>query len=127
MSICGIGTDLVEIARIQAALDRHGERFAQRILAQPELAEWASRGRSARLLAKRFAAKEAAAKALGCGFRDGVRMADIRVVHDELGKPGLDFAGGAAARLQALEVGEAALSISDERAYALAFVVLTRR
>lgn len=124
MTIAGIGTDLVEIARLASALERHGERFGDRILGPEERAEWRQGGCSARFLAKRFAAKEAAAKALGTGFRNGVRFADIQVVHDALGKPYLKFAAVAAARAAALGVLRSELSISDERAYALAFVIL---
>ncbi|NLO79648.1 MAG: holo-ACP synthase [Xanthomonadaceae bacterium] len=126
MSIAGIGTDLVEIARLAAALERYGERFGDRILGPEERAEWRRCGRSPRFLAKRFAAKEAAAKALGTGFRNGVRFADIEVVHDALGKPGLRFSAAAARRASELRVVRSELSISDERAYALAFVVLIR-
>lgn len=124
MTVAGIGTDLVEIARLERALERHGQRFGERILGPEEREEWRRRDRSPRFLAKRFAAKEAAAKALGTGFRDGIRFADIQVDHDALGKPQLRLAGAAAARAAALGVVRSAISISDERQYALAFVVL---
>lgn len=124
MNIAGIGTDLVEIARLEAALERHGERFGERILGEHERGEWRRLGRSARFLAKRFAAKEAAAKALGTGFRGGIRFRDIQVGHDALGKPRLEFAAGAAVRAAELGVVSSELSISDERLYAVAFVVL---
>lgn len=124
MIIAGIGTDLVEIARLSAALERHGERFGERILGPEEQLEWRRADHSARFLAKRFAAKEAAAKALGTGFRKGVRFADIQVRHDAIGKPYLQFSAAAAARAAELGVVQSELSISDERAYALAFVVL---
>jgi len=126
VSVVGVGTDLVEIARLESALARFGERFAARILGGPELAEWRAARGSARLLAKRFAAKEAAAKALGTGFRDGIRLCDIQVRHDELGKPYLDLLGGAGRRAAAMGVTGSQLSLSDERLYALAFVVLIK-
>jgi len=125
--IAGIGTDLVEIARLAGALERHGERFGERILGSQEQVDWRRAGCSPRFLAKRFAAKEAAAKALGTGFRNGVRFADIQVIHDDLGKPYLDFTAAAAARAAELGVIQSELSITDERAYALAFVVLVRQ
>lgn len=127
MIIAGIGTDLVEIARLAGALERHGERFGERILGAQEQVDWRRADYSPRFLAKRFAAKEAAAKALGTGFRNGVRFADIQVIHDDLGKPYLDFAAAAAARAEELGVIQSELSITDERAYALAFVVLVRQ
>ena len=124
MSIAGIGTDIVEIARMQAALERHGARFGERILNAAELAAWERRDRSASFLANRFAAKEAAVKALGCGFRNGVRFRDVEVASDALGKPELILHGAALERMQVLGATASALSISDERLYAVAFVVL---
>jgi holo-[acyl-carrier protein] synthase len=125
VGLIAVGTDLVEIARIARALERHGERFAERILSPREQTEWRRRGANARVLAKRFAAKEAAAKALGTGVQAGVRLHDLEVLHDELGKPLLHFSGGAAERAKSLGAARNALSISDERLYALAFVVLS--
>ena len=126
MTIAGIGTDLVEIVRMAAALERRGEKFGERILGAVELEEWRLGGCSVRFLAKRFAAKEAAAKALGTGFRNGVRFADIQVSHDSLGKPYLEFSAAAATRAAELGVVRSEVSISDERSYAVAFVVLLR-
>lgn len=126
MTLLGIGTDLVEIARLEQALARHGVRFGERILSEREIEDWRRVDCSARFLAKRFAAKEAAAKALGCGFREGVRFRDVEVRHDALGKPVLHFAGAAAQRLIKLGGNDSMLSISDERHYALAFVTVIR-
>ena len=122
--IIGIGTDIVGVARMQASLDRHGERFARRILAPAELEEFLKDKRQAHFLAKRFAAKEALVKALGTGFRDGIRLSDIRVIHDRLGKPGLSCGGAAALLLQKLGVSFSHISLADERDFAVAFVVL---
>ncbi len=128
--IIGLGSDIVEIGRIAAMLERHGERFLKRVFSPAEraLAEERGAGALAATLAKRFAAKEAAAKALGCGFRDGVQWHDIEVVNDALGAPNLRLHGGAARRLEALlPAGHAArmhVSLSDERRYALAVVIL---
>jgi len=125
--IYGIGTDIVKISRIEEALRRHGERFAARILADDELAEFRQCGCSPAFLAKRFAAKEAAVKALGTGFRDGLSMRHISVGHDGLGKPLLAFAGRARELCDAHGVGEAFISLSDETEMAIAFVTLLRR
>jgi len=126
LSIVGVGTDLVEISRLERPLARFKERFAERLLHPEERAALGARPVTVRLLAKRFAAKEAAAKALGTGFRDGMRLVDIAVVHDPLGKPLLQFYGIAARRAAELGVTRADLSLSDERGHALAFVILSR-
>ena len=94
--IFGIGTDIVRVTRMQRSLERYGQRFAERILAAEELAEFSLEARKAHFLAKRFAAKEAAAKAMGTGFRDGLALRHIAVGHDALGKPQLIFSGKAA-------------------------------
>ena len=128
--IIGLGSDIVEIERIGRLLERHGERFLARVFSPRERALAEERGPGARVatLAKRFAAKEAAAKALGCGFREGVQWHDIEVVNDAMGAPRLALHGGAAARLRALvPAGRAArlhVTLSDERRYALAVVII---
>ncbi|MBK5936900.1 MAG: holo-ACP synthase [Halorhodospira halophila] len=122
--IAGIGTDIVAVVRLERALERHGERLARRVLAPGELQGFQESGGTAAFLARRFAAKEAASKALGTGLSDGVTLRDLEVVHDARGKPSLRFHGAAAERAAALRVNEAALSLSDEREYAVAFVVL---
>ena len=124
--IFGIGTDIVSVSRIEEALARHGERFAERILAATELEEYRHSAKPPHFLAKRFAAKEAAAKALGTGFRDGMTMRDFVVTHDELGKPLLGFTGRADSYCREQGVGESFLSISDEKRHALAFVTLLK-
>ncbi len=127
MSIAGIGTDLVEIARIEAAIARHGLRFGERILSADEYERWRNLDYSVKYLAKRFATKEAAAKALGTGFAQGVRWQDIETVHDAAGRPLLRFHGEAARCCERLGVYASQLSVSDERRYAVAFVVLLGR
>ena len=127
--IIGLGSDIVEIARIAALLQHHGERFERRIFTPREQALARERGAGrAATLAKRFAAKEAAAKALGCGFRAGVQWHEIEVVNDELGAPKLLLHGGAEQRLHALLPPDHAerlhLTLSDERRYALAVVII---
>lgn len=125
--IYGIGTDIVQVSRIRDSLERFGTRFARRMLAEPEWARFETAARPAHFLAKRFAAKEAAAKALGTGFRDGLGLRDFIIVNDARGRPGLEFAGRARELGEALGVGERFVSISDERDYAVAFVTLMRR
>jgi holo-[acyl-carrier protein] synthase len=125
--IYGIGTDIVAVARMARALERHGERFARRILAAGELEAFRAAVHPARFLAKRFAAKEAIAKALGTGFSQGLALHDISVVHDPAGKPMLAFAGRAARLLEERGAGESFLSLADEHDYAVAYVILLRR
>lgn len=124
MAICGIGTDIVEIARIEQVLSRHGERFAARLLHPEEMAAWRSAIAPATLLAKRFAAKEALSKALGTGLRGVVSLRNIGVRHDQLGRPEFFFAPALAAELASRGIQRLHLSLSDERAYVLAFVVI---
>jgi holo-[acyl-carrier protein] synthase len=122
--IYGIGTDIVRIQRIDKNLQRYGERFASRILSEDEYKGFKASVRKAHFLAKRFAAKEATAKALGTGFRNGLSLKDISVTHDELGKPILDFSPKCREQLATQCIGNAHLSISDEHDYAVAFVTL---
>lgn len=125
--IVGIGTDIVDVGRIEAMLGRRGEALAQRLLSATELDAFKVHPAPARFLAKRFAAKEAALKALGTGLRNGIRWADISVAHDALGKPGLCLDGAAQQRAESLGVSACHLSVSDEQRYAVAFVILERR
>lgn len=122
--IFGIGTDIVAVARIEAACARHGPAFAARILTERELAEYATQAHPARFLSKRFAAKEALAKATGHGLRHPVSLRNITVSHDELGKPDFVFDEALAAFLSGLGVVRHHLSISDEHETVVAFVVL---
>lgn len=85
--IRGIGSDIIEVDRIQAAMNRHGERFLQRIFSAEEIRYCSSHQDAARHFAGRFAAKEAIVKALGTGFRQGVTWQDIEILNDRLGKP----------------------------------------
>lgn len=124
MSILGLGTDVVEIARMQQIYAAHGERLARRLLSEQEYCAFASAAKPAALLARRFAAKEAAAKALGCGIGAQASFHDLIVAHDDAGAPQLVLRGPAAIRAQQLGVSSAHLSISDERAYAMAVVIL---
>ncbi len=122
--IFGIGTDIVDYARIEAMWVRYGVRFAERILSERELPSFKSIPHAARLLAKRFAAKEAFAKAVGSGLRDPVSLRRISIVHDGLGKPVLQFDAVLRTHLAQLGISAHHLSISDERNMIVAFVVL---
>jgi len=122
--IFGIGTDIVRIPRMADNLDRYGDRFAARILTGAEMAIFIDSLQQAPFLAKRFAAKEAVAKALGTGFRNGLNLHDIGVDNDVLGKPLLVFSERAQQMLQKRGIGRTHLSLSDESEYAVAYVVL---
>lgn len=122
--IVGIGTDIVSVRRIAALLAKYGERFARRILSDRELGEFHRAGRPAALLARRFAAKEAVAKALGTGIRAPFTFNTIEVRRRPHEAPRLHFLGDAARGAEERGIARAMLSISDERDYAVAFVVL---
>ncbi|MFA7240131.1 MAG: holo-ACP synthase [Sulfuricellaceae bacterium] len=124
--IYGIGADIVATRRVTQALERFGERFAARILAPEERAEFVAHNSPARFLAKRFAAKEAFAKALGTGIRHPATLHNIRVGHDSLGKPSLEFDPTLAFDLEQRGINHHHLSLSDEQDMAVAFVVLER-
>lgn len=121
--IAGIGTDIVLVSRIQMSLNRFGNKFAARILTEPELKEFQRSRSQAHFLAKRFAAKEAVAKALGTGMRRGVSFATIGVTHDSAGRPGVVVLNAAAELAGSLGIVRWHLSLSDEQDHALAFVV----
>ena len=128
--IHGIGTDIVRVARMQTNLEQHGERFAARVLSTAEFAEFTQLSNvsmQSRFLAKRFAAKEAAAKALGTGFRDGLSLKHAVVTHDEYGKPLLQWQGAGCEFVERFGIGESFLSIADESEYAIAYVVLLKK
>ncbi len=123
--IVGLGTDIVQISRIEASLDRLAERFAMRILTASELTEFQLSGNSVSYLAKRFCIKEAAAKALGTGIGRGVSWQHMTVTHNENGAPQLLFSDGAAERLASLGGNQVHVSVSDEKDYATAVVILS--
>ncbi|MHB1529704.1 MAG: holo-ACP synthase [Acidiferrobacteraceae bacterium] len=124
--IYGIGTDLVHIERIRRALDRFGMPFATRILTPDELGEFVPEQRKAHFLAKRFAAKEACVKAMGQGFRGGLSLRQIGLLHDPAGRPRLVFSGSAEVFVRHARIAASHVSLSDENDYALAFVVLVQ-
>ena len=119
--IYGIGTDIVRVARMQQSIDKHGERFARRILTDHELIGYQQTTKPAHYLAKRFAAKEAVFKATGKGLRDGMAWKDIEVVNNEQGKPIIHLHNETARLLAGKSVH---LSLSHAGNMAIAMVVV---
>ena len=126
MAILGLGTDIVEIARIEAVIARSGDRLARRVLSDNEWAIWEAHQQPVRFLAKRFAVKEAAAKAFGTGIRNGLAFNQFEVFNDELGKPSLRLWGEAQKLAEKLGVNHMHVTIADERHYASATVIIER-
>jgi holo-[acyl-carrier protein] synthase len=124
--IFGIGTDIVECQRFESMWARHGARLAERVLSIDELDGCPVDQDVPRYLAKRFAAKEAFAKAVGSGLRSPVSLRRISVTHDELGRPGFRFDDVLSRHLTQLGIGSYHLSVSDERSTVVAFVVLEK-
>lgn len=122
--IYGIGTDIVEVTRIEASIQQFGDEFAKRILAESEFESYMQTQIKARFLAKRFAAKEAFSKALGTGLRAPATFQNIAVSHDNLGKPLLVLATELEDFIQSKNITHMHISISDEKNLAAAFVVL---
>ena len=126
--ILGLGSDLSDIRRIQASLDRFGDRFRERVFTELERARSERKPDAAASYAKRFAAKEACAKALGTGMRRGVFWRDMGVINMRSGQPTMALTGGALARLQEMtpEGMKAVihLTLTDDHPYAQAFVII---
>ncbi|WP_295847961.1 holo-ACP synthase [Tardiphaga sp.] len=131
--IIGIGSDLIDITRVAKVIERHGERFLERIFTPAERAKAQRRANNERMLvatyAKRFAAKEACSKALGTGIRQGVWWRDMGVVNLPGGRPTMHLTGGAMARLEALTPAgfetRIDLTITDDWPLAQAFVIIS--
>jgi holo-[acyl-carrier protein] synthase len=127
--ILGIGSDIVDVRRIERVIERHGERFLARVYTRTERAKADGRAKRIETYAKRFAAKEACAKALGTGLRAGVFWRDMGVVNLPSGRPTMKLTGGALKRLQAITpAGYEAridLTITDEGPMAQALVVIS--
>jgi holo-[acyl-carrier protein] synthase len=123
MSVVGLGTDIVEISRFSEYSDIL--RLAKRVLTEAELKSFERHTMPERFLAKRFAAKEAAVKAIGTGIGHGVSWQQIEISNDSLGKPLLSFSDGALSKVQALGVNKILLTIADEQHYAVATVILS--
>jgi len=121
--IVGTGVDIIEIARFEDALRKHGERFSKRVCTAAEIAYCEKFKKPAERIAARFAAKEAAFKALGTGWRDGLRWVDVEVTHSASGKPELILRGRAEEIARRLGVTRTAISISHSDQYAVAQVI----
>ncbi len=121
--IVGIGTDIVAVARLRGMWERHADRALDKLLAPDERVDFDRAADKGRFLAKRFAAKEAFAKAFGSGVRPPVLLPAIAISHDELGKPIFEFHGQLAEIVENRQL-TAHLSISDEAEYAIAYVLL---
>ncbi|MEY0025601.1 holo-ACP synthase [Providencia rettgeri] len=124
MAIVGVGTDIVEIARIESMIERTGDSLAKRILTEAELVQYQQQSKPARFLAKRFAVKEAAAKALGTGIRNGLAFNQFEVTNDKLGKPLLSLSDEALTLANCIHATHFHVSITDERHYAVATVII---
>ena len=124
--IAGIGIDLVEVARIRELTERHGRRFLERTFTPAEIEYADGRARRDEHLAARFAAKEAAVKALGTGVRFGIKLTDVEVVTGPMGQPALRLVGEAARRASELGVVATHVSISHVKESAVAVVVLEK-
>lgn len=122
--IRGIGTDIVAVSRMSDLHARHGRRLAERLLTEAEYTDYERATDKARLLAKRFAAKEALAKALGTGLRAPVSLTNVGVSHDALGRPLFAFGPPLRIWLQARRITRVHLSLSDEEHYAVGFVIV---
>ena len=122
--IFGIGIDIAEISRFEAAYARFGERFPARILSEQELLHFPRARQPGRYLAMRFAAKEATSKALGTGFKQGVSPRQIGVRHQPSGKPDLTASGHVAVLFEQHGITASHVSLSDDGGFAIAYVVL---
>ena len=127
--ILGIGSDLIDIRRIERTLERYGDRFTTRIFTETERRKSDRRANRAASYAKRFAAKEACSKALGTGFRDGVFWRDLGVVNLQSGKPTMALTGGALRRLAEITPpgmrAQIDLTLTDDHPQAQAIVVIS--
>jgi holo-[acyl-carrier protein] synthase len=122
--ILGIGTDLVEIPRIEAALGRFGDRFARKILVPREFDRFTAHRKPAAYLAKRFAAKEAFSKAMGTGLRHPVSFQNIGVANHASGRPYLELSEALSVLVRSRGIVNVHVSLTDERGVASAFVIL---
>ena len=125
MMIFGIGVDIVQKSRIRNQLEKYGSEFAERLLCQQEMTEYLQTIDKTRYLSNHIATKEAVSKALGTGLTDGIRYQDICVSHEDTGKPFLTFSGDVGKYIDANAITSPHLSISDEKDYSIAMVVLS--
>lgn len=124
--IFGIGTDILQVSRIERVCERYGDRFAERLLLDEELVLFQQSRNKVRFLGMRFAAKEAIAKALGTGFSNGIWVRDVGSVPNELGQPQVVYSARGRAICEKLGVGEGFLTLTDEAGLIVAVAVLLR-
>ncbi|MGD8340192.1 MAG: holo-ACP synthase [Gammaproteobacteria bacterium] len=124
--IFGIGTDILELERVESVYERYGDRFAERLLLDEELALFEKSKNRTRFLGMRFAAKEAIAKALGTGFSNGIWVRDVGSVPNELGQPQVIYSARGRELCERLGVGEGFLTLTDEAGLIVSVAVLLR-
>ncbi|WP_348666044.1 holo-ACP synthase [Arsenophonus symbiont of Ornithomya chloropus] len=124
MAIIGLGADLVEIVRIENIIKRSKDRLAKRILSYQEKEEYKYHSNPIYFLAKRFAAKEAALKAFGTGIRNGLMFNNFEIINDQLGKPNINLLKQAKVVAKKIGVRKIHVSLSDEKKYAYAIVII---
>lgn len=122
--IFGVGTDIVEVSRIQATYDRFGDHFVRRILMDQELVLFQKSKRPVRFLAMRFAGKEAAVKAMGTGFRHGIWLRDVGIAHNDWGRPLIIWSERGRGVCERLGIGAAHVSLTDDAGLVIAFAVV---
>jgi holo-[acyl-carrier protein] synthase len=125
--IFGIGTDVLEVRRIEECVERFGDHFVRRLLMPEELASFAHTRNPIRFLAMRFAAKEAVVKAMGTGFANGMWIRDAGVMPDRYGRPGIIFSSRGRTLCDEMGIGEGHLTLSDEAGLVVAVAVLMRK
>ncbi len=124
--IYGVGTDVVELVRIQQTYERFGDRFVERLLMPEERERFEASRQPVRFLAMRFAGKEAAVKAMGTGFRHGMWIRDVGVLNNDWGRPYLIFSERGRAACERLGIGEGHVSLTDDAGLVVAFAVVMR-
>ena len=124
--IFGIGTDVVQVERVEQTLERFGDHFVNRLLMDPELALFQQTKNPVRFLSMRFAAKEAVVKAMGTGFRNGMWIRDVGTVPNPLGRPEIIYSARGTALCQKLGIGDGHLTLTDEAGLVVAVAVLER-
>jgi holo-[acyl-carrier protein] synthase len=122
--IFGVGTDIVELVRIQQTYDRFGDRFVDRLLMPEEREPYAKSRQPVRFLAMRFAGKEAAVKAMGTGFRHGMWIRDVGILNNDWGRPYLVFSERGKAVCERLGIGAGHVSLTDDGGLVVAFAVV---
>jgi holo-[acyl-carrier protein] synthase len=122
--IFGVGTDIVELSRVQATYDRFGEHFVRRILMDEELELFRRSKQPVRFLAMRFAGKEATVKAMGTGFQHGVWLRDVGILNNDWGRPVIIWSERGRQVCDSLGVGDGHVSLSDDAGLVLAFAVV---